>query len=371
MERIVESQQGVNDKTGLGFGSFSERKFTFEDTEKDESSRVFNKFAPPLTGNFMPPRPDYIDPDTGERVELTSKTKLGKKVENSAPIIEEWVSDSEDECEIKVKPKKSCCNCGHDNKKSETDKKTNQVKKNDDTKTDSWKNSKPYNNNQRSWNNNNRNRSGLGYYERRACYECGSYNHLIRFCEIKRRRLAQKANWNRSRRDRYNKQRFTDPHPKKDFVPRHVLLRSGMKEIGSEKPTIAVPNGTARPVNKDHPKPYKSFHKRKPRKSFDTNPSKNFSYYRKFVYTLKEESDTGSKKVDTAIEKSDTAGEKADLGDKGTAVKASAGCVVRPDQEIVDQVSKLNSASMVWKQFDYIDAQGRSKSVMAWVPLRN
>ena len=153
MERILESQQGVNDKTGLGFGSFSERKFTFEDTEIGESSRVFNKVAPPLTGNFMPPRPDYIDPDTGERVELTSKTKLGKKVENnSAPIIEEWVSDSEseEECEIKVKPKKSCCNCGSANKKSETAKKTEQVKKNDDTKTDSWKNSKPYNNNQRS-----------------------------------------------------------------------------------------------------------------------------------------------------------------------------------------------------------------------------
>ena len=74
---------------------------------------------------------------------------------------------------------------------------------------------------------------------------------------------------------------------------------------------------------------------------------KNFSYYRKFVYTLKEKSDTVSEKVDTVIEKSDTAGEKAELGDKGTAVKASAGCVVRPDQEVIDQVSNLNSASMV------------------------
>ena len=120
-----------------------------------------------------------------------------------------------------------------------------------------------------------------------------------------------------------------------------------MKEVGSEKPTIAVPNGTARPVNKDHPKPYKSFHKRRPRRPFDKNPSKNFSYYRKFVYTLKEKSDTVSEKVDTVIEKSDTAGEKAKLGDKGTAVKTSTGYVVRPDQEVIDQVSNLNSASMV------------------------
>ena len=69
--------------------------------------------------------------------------------------------------------------------------------------------------------------------------------------------------------------------------------------------------------------------------------------------------------------KSDTARENAVKGDKGNAVKSSAGCVVRPYQDVIDQISNLNSASMTWKQFDYIDAQGRSKSVMAWVPIRN
>ena len=216
------------------------------------------------------------------------------------------------------------------------------------------------------------NRAGVGYnHERRACFECGSFNHLVRFCEVKRRRLAQRASWNRSRWAGNNRERFTHPNPKRDFVPRQVLMRSGVKEVDTAKTNIAVPKGTVRPINKDHPKPYKSFHKSRPRRSFDKNPSKNFSYYKKYVYTLNEKVDTGSEKVDTAKDKSDTARENIVKGDKGNAVKSSAGCVVRPDQEIIDQVSNLNSASMTWKQFDYIDAQGRSKSVMAWVPLRN
>ncbi|GJT69239.1 hypothetical protein Tco_1028525 [Tanacetum coccineum] len=52
-------------------------------------------------------------------------------------------------------------------------------------------------------------------------------------------------------------------------------------------------------------------------------------------------------------------------------VKASACWIWRPKQkEILDNVSKHNSASMILKRLDYIDAQGRFKSVIAWVPKR-
>nr|GEW57965.1 hypothetical protein [Tanacetum cinerariifolium] len=47
---------------------------------------------------------------------------------------------------------------------------------------------------------------------------------------------------------------------------------------------------------------------------------------------------------------------------KGKAVKASACWVWRP--------IKLHSASIVLKKHTYIDARGRSKSVMAWVPKK-
>ncbi|GJX16250.1 hypothetical protein Tco_0217082 [Tanacetum coccineum] len=51
-------------------------------------------------------------------------------------------------------------------------------------------------------------------------------------------------------------------------------------------------------------------------------------------------------------------------GNNVNAVKASACWVWKPKTKVLDHVSKHNSASITLKKFDYIDAQGRSKSVM-------
>ncbi|GJX29495.1 hypothetical protein Tco_0237574 [Tanacetum coccineum] len=45
-------------------------------------------------------------------------------------------------------------------------------------------------------------------------------------------------------------------------------------------------------------------------------------------------------------------------------VKASACWVWKPKNRVIDHVSKYNNASITLKRFDYIDAQGRFKSVM-------
>ncbi|GKA41280.1 retrovirus-related pol polyprotein from transposon TNT 1-94 [Tanacetum coccineum] len=47
---------------------------------------------------------------------------------------------------------------------------------------------------------------------------------------------------------------------------------------------------------------------------------------------------------------------------KVNAVKASACWVWKPKTKFIDHVSKHNSASIILKKFDYVDAQGRSKS---------
>ncbi|GJT91229.1 putative ribonuclease H-like domain-containing protein [Tanacetum coccineum] len=47
-------------------------------------------------------------------------------------------------------------------------------------------------------------------------------------------------------------------------------------------------------------------------------------------------------------------------GNKGNAVKASACWVWRPKHSVLDHISRNNDASMSFKRFDYIDAQGRS-----------
>nr|GFC56111.1 hypothetical protein [Tanacetum cinerariifolium] len=45
--------------------------------------------------------------------------------------------------------------------------------------------------------------------------------------------------------------------------------------------------------------------------------------------------------------------------------------VWRPKCLVLDHALRTTSASMTLKRFDYNDALGRSKSVMAWVPKRN
>ncbi|GKD69198.1 hypothetical protein Tco_1323288 [Tanacetum coccineum] len=51
-------------------------------------------------------------------------------------------------------------------------------------------------------------------------------------------------------------------------------------------------------------------------------------------------------------------------------VKASVCWVWMPKNRVVDHVSKNISALVTLKRLDYIGAQGRFKSVMAWVPIR-
>jgi hypothetical protein len=59
------------------------------------------------------------------------------------------------------------------------------------------------------------------------------------------------------------------------------------------------------------------------------------------------------------------------VGNHFYAVKASACWVWKPKVKVLDHVLRHSSAPMQLKKFDYFDAQGRSKSVMAWVPKRN
>ncbi|GKD90840.1 hypothetical protein Tco_1366347, partial [Tanacetum coccineum] len=69
-----------------------------------------------------------------------------------------------------------------------------------------------------------------------------------------------------------------------------------------------------------------------------------------------------------------TAGPKAVVsaaeGNEENAVKSSACWIWRPIGNVTDHASK-DSRSYMLKRFEYVDPQGRLKSVMAWVPKRN
>ena len=73
----------------------------------------------------------------------------------------------------------------------------------------------------------------------------------------------QRYGLNKSRRVNYNNSRATHPNPKKDFVPRQVLMRTGLKTVD-----------TARPFVKNHPRPLRSSFKSHSKRSFNKYPPK-------------------------------------------------------------------------------------------------
>ncbi|GJZ83770.1 hypothetical protein Tco_0648943 [Tanacetum coccineum] len=134
------------------------------------------------------------------------------------------------------------------------------------------------------------------------------------------------------------------------MVPRAVLMKYGLVSIN-----------TARQVNFAHLKT-------------TMNAARPMSYLSKIVHsavkrpihknTIFKNSNINQrgKNLNTARPKAVV---KAVKGNNFNVVKASACWFWKPKTKVLDHVSKHNSASITLKKFDYIDAQGRSKSVMA------
>ncbi|GKE52587.1 hypothetical protein Tco_1487743, partial [Tanacetum coccineum] len=96
----------------------------YQIVDKCKTGLGYNDVPPPYTGNFMPPKPDllfsgleeYVNehivsepivkkPENSEAKASAAKPKEVRK-NNGAPIIKDWVSDSEDEVELKPKIEK-------------------------------------------------------------------------------------------------------------------------------------------------------------------------------------------------------------------------------------------------------------------------
>nr|GEV06756.1 hypothetical protein [Tanacetum cinerariifolium] len=176
---------------------------------------------------------------------------------------------------------------------------------------------------------------------------------------------------------RVNHQKFakkTHPCAKKNMVPKAVLMRSGLVSINTTRQNAsktAVLVNTARQVNAAHSKTTvnaarsmsylsKTAHSNVKRPINKNTAFKNINVNQR-VTTVK------GKNVNTARPKAVV---NAVKGYNSNVVKASACWVLKQKHKVLDHVSKHNSASITLKKFDYIDAQGRSKSVMAWTMKR-
>nr|GFC07223.1 hypothetical protein [Tanacetum cinerariifolium] len=148
--------------------------------------------------------------------------------------------------------------------------------------------------------------------------------------------------WNNAMR--VNHQNFSSS--RRNFAPIAVLTKSEIVPISTARQSssrAAAPVSTARPIN-----------------THQQTTLKN----RYLVNTAKVKS---VNTVNTAKGKSVT----GDVGKQRTNVVKSSACWVwRPKIKVQDHVFK-NSGSCICKRFEYVDPEGRLKSIMAWVSKRN
>ncbi|GJZ31072.1 hypothetical protein Tco_0576119 [Tanacetum coccineum] len=252
LNNILESQVIDKFKTGLGYDAATAASPAVESfvnlTDKSGSDKGYHSVPPPLTGNFIPRKPDLTFMDEiveSENLDVTTvvtpsndKTVENKGVSNtvesnavrmnntSAPIIEDWNSDDESEIDYTVRPS------------TEKIKSVKTVRE-----TDAPKQNKHHpRGNQRNWNNLMSQRLGSDFkMTNKACYVCGSFEHLHYVCDKKIVRPV----WNNSRRVNHKNftNKMTHPHPKRSFVTQAVLTRSGKLS------TAGVAVNTVRPVN--------------------------------------------------------------------------------------------------------------------------
>nr|GEV82187.1 retrovirus-related Pol polyprotein from transposon TNT 1-94 [Tanacetum cinerariifolium] len=169
----------------------------------------------------------------------------------------------------------------------------------------------------------------------------------------------------------------TQPCPKRNIVPRAVLIKSGIKSVNAARQNFTkatVTLNTARLVNTVQPRTTVNnvgAIKNVINKAYSTarrpitnrTTSKNSKINQKVNTVRATHVNTARPKVNTARPKVKTARPKVNTvqGNHVNAVKASACWVWSPKHKVLDHVSRNNGASMSFKRFDYIDAQGISK----------
>ncbi|GKA40559.1 putative ribonuclease H-like domain-containing protein, partial [Tanacetum coccineum] len=256
---------------------------------------------------------DYDWSDQAERSEAKANADKPKvvRLNNGALIIKDWVSDSEEEDMPQAKKEKKTVKSSF--AKIKFVKSKEQVKSPRKITIKQGSNFEMIN---------------------KACYVCGSFDHLQYDCDYHQRQFNNKKMvkpvWNYTQRvNHQNFSRMTHPSPKRNMVPKAVLMRSGLVSLTTARPVnTAQPKTTvnsARPMTNVFNKAHSTV--RRPINNKTATKNSNFNQR---VNTV------SGKNVNTARPKAvvNTARPKAVLnavkGNQVNAVKASACWVWKP-----------------------------------------
>nr|GFB15056.1 hypothetical protein [Tanacetum cinerariifolium] len=290
-----------------------------------------------MTGTFMPPKPDLVfhTPPSDENEHLAFNVQLSPtKPEQdlpsrpSAPIIEDWVFDSEEEAmpqvtkdvpsfaqspELVKSPRHSgLISPPHMSVSPPIPLRTYSPSK------------------------------GLRR-TKKTYFVCKSETHLIKDCDFHARKLAQKS------------------YASRDIHKHHAQMNHSkfpLHKVSAATPSKSKPVLTTavRTVSAVKPK----FSKTRPNNALYAMSKSKSPLRRPFISHPSPKPSISPPRVNAA---------------KPSAVSAANNnhgkWVWKPECLVLDHALRISSASMTLKRFDYNDALGRSKSVMAWVPKRN
>ncbi|GJW17055.1 ribonuclease H-like domain-containing protein [Tanacetum coccineum] len=173
LSKLLNTQMSANDKFRLGYGDHRyDGILSYEnETQPSESESQSSEFDTCESNISTEPSELVSEPVVNE-----SNVECQPKVWSDAPIIEEYKSDSEDEY-VSI-PTKQQETPSFANQQVKTPRETvkNQFTHSQKPKVD---------------------KKELGYgFTVRACFVCGSLNHLIRDCDFHEKRMARKAELN-------------------------------------------------------------------------------------------------------------------------------------------------------------------------------
>ncbi|GKC88468.1 ribonuclease H-like domain-containing protein [Tanacetum coccineum] len=286
-KRKLEKAEKERDKLKLTLEKLqnSSKIICWKENNKSKSNKGYHAVPPPFTGNFMPRKPDLMFMDEiveSENLDVTtvvtpSNVKAVESNHESAnvksngdavepktvmmnnfrpPVIEDWNSD--DESEVEIIPK--------DKTVSSSTEKIKLVKSARETveKVETSNQNKHYpRGNQRNWNNLMSQRLGSDFKMiNKACFVCGSFEHLYYLCDKKVIRPV----WNNSSRVNHKNfaNKMTHPHPNRKCVPQVVLTRSSkINTAGVSVNTAVIPvNTVGSKPTVNHPRPISNVYKK-------------------------------------------------------------------------------------------------------------
>ncbi|GKE74777.1 hypothetical protein Tco_1536818, partial [Tanacetum coccineum] len=211
-----------------------------------------------------------------------------KARENSdAPIIEDWVSDDEDEVEPIPKVEKKTIIPTATKKEFV---KPEKLVRRSVRYAEMYRSQRPRGN-QRNWNGKKSNQLGCNFvFNNKACFICGSFDHIQYNCPNQQRKRIVSG---KKDNDYYSKTSHSSAH--KHMAPRAVLMKTGLKFCNTTRPVNTVrsvntsrpfstagSSNTVRPSYTAHPK--STVHCAKPRTYFQ-NQAVHRPFYKRTALT--------------------------------------------------------------------------------------